>query len=175
MPESDITPVEQSLRLWAKTLRSLAEPDRCRQLVDLLSEGDADGLERLLEPTQVLQFGACIDVVDTLIKLVNFGPGHFEEQCSVIARLRPLTLSMSAGNIYKLSDGRFVFVTEAEWWSYYDRASQDPAWMEQNRDLLKTLGIISCVQVWVPDDRIISIDRSRTICFPDVVNPFDMA
>lgn len=172
-PEFDDLPPEGRLKLWADALNSLATPDVSRQLIGALDEGDRGKFEELLGPTRLFQHGGCIDIVETLTKIVNFGRGKFEDRCTVIPRIRPLAPSHTHGSPYILSDRRVAFVTSATWWSYYDRALQDPDWLAHNRDFLRALGIIICTQEWVPDQTLVSIERTRTICFPDVIHPYD--
>lgn len=107
-----------------------------------------------------------------LTAVINFGPGHWEEECGVIVTFPPLNPSKTSGKGYRQPDGQIIWVSEAEWWEYYDRASNDATWFAQNIPFLKTLGIVTCTQKWVQDSQLIEIDKSRTMCFPTVTDPF---
>jgi hypothetical protein len=170
--KTELLALTERLQLWGKTLLSLAEPDKSQRLVEVLNSGDGAGLTALVGDRLFAQ-GTCIDVVDTLTRMVNFGPRQSEERCEVIARLRAPNPSTVNYKVYRLNDGRLVAVTEADWWAYYDRAAQDQAWLAQNRDLLRALGIITCVIVEVSGTQLVTIDRSRTMCFPGVTRPWD--
>jgi len=160
------------MQLWAETLGSLAPPDRSAQLVDILNQGDRIELERFLG-SGLFEAGSCIDVVETLTRILNFGPGRWEEQCEIAQILRPVQPSTSSGRVFTFPDGRAHFVTDAEWWAYYDRALNEPDWKEGNVPLLKALGILLCTRKLVRDEQLVTIDRSRTICFPAVLNPYE--
>jgi hypothetical protein len=169
----DSLPLQDRLRLWGDTLQSLAEPARSERLVQALNEGNRDALERLVGD-RLFSLGSCIDIVEILTRVVNFAPPTLEERCAVIpGRIRPLVPSTTDGAFYRLFDGRFVWVSEAEWWKYHDNAVNDAAWLMANHDLLLALGIIACHWENVPGGRIVQIDRQRTLCFPAVNNPFD--
>jgi hypothetical protein len=172
MPKPESLSLSERLRLWGETLTSLSEPDRSRRLVHVLNNGDRRALMELVGE-RLFEQGGCIDVVETLTRVVNFGPSTSEERCEVVQRLRQPNPSSVNSQLYRLNDGSYLSVTDADWWAYYDRASQDPGWLAQNRELLKALGIIACVTVVVPNDQLVSIDRSRSICFRDVARPWD--
>lgn len=172
MSKAELLALTERLQLWGKTLLSLAEPDKSQGLVDVLRSGDRAGLAALVGDRLFAQ-GTCIDVVDTLTRLVNFGPRPFEERCEVTIRLREPNPSTVNYKVYRLVDGRLLAVTEADWWAYYDRAAANPVWLAQNRDLLKALGIITCVMVEVSGTQLVPVDRSRTMCFPGVTRPRD--
>lgn len=171
MPELPSQNIVDRLRLWGETLTGLADDERSQQLVRVLNEGDVRGLERLVGRGLFSQ-GGCISVVDTLTRVLN-GGFRPQERCEVLPRLRPFDPSTTDGRIYRLSDGRFLFVTDAEWWAYYDHAAQDPAWLSENRALLRALGIVTCSIRLVASNEIVSVDRSRTLCFQDVTRPWD--
>ena len=173
MPTRDLLPLPDRFRLWGETLLSLAEPDRCERVVQALNDGDRDGLERLIGE-RIFAQGGCIDVVETLTHVANFSPVTREERCEVVIILRPPNPSATSGKIYRMPDGRYVWLSEAEWWAYADRAAENPAWLKANHDLLLALGIIACHWVDVPSGQVITVERERTICFPTVVNPFDV-
>lgn len=163
---------DERLKLWAETLSYLADPERSGRLVDALNEGDRAQVEALLEPTRIFQFGGCIDIHEVLTAVINFGRGHWEDECEVIVRIRPHNPSQTSGKGYRLPNGQTIWLTEAEWWEYYDRALQDPTWFAQNIPFLKALGIVACTRKWVQDSKVVEIDRSRTICFPTVTDPY---
>ena len=75
MVEREPLAPDERLRLWAEMLIHLAEPEQSKRLIEALNQGDRKQLEPLLEPTRIFQFGACIDVVQVLTAVVNFGPG----------------------------------------------------------------------------------------------------
>jgi hypothetical protein len=76
------------------------------------------------------------------------------------------------GRYYRLSDGTIVFISERLWFDYHKRALEDAAWREANQSFLQALGILHCHQVLVSDSEVVTIDRSRTLCFPTVVTPY---
>lgn len=162
----------ERLMLWSKALSLLAHEDVASELVSALEAGDRERFEALLEPTRLLSIGVCIDVVDTITKVINFGPGHFEERCEVVLILYPPTPSDVNGRLYRLADGTVVFVSERLWFDYHKRAAEDPAWREANKGLLQALGILRCYWEIVSDSKLVSIERSKTLCFPTVVNPY---
>ena len=163
----------ERLMLWSKALRSLADEDVAPQLVSALEAGDGARFEALLGPTRLFQIGGCIDIVDTITKIINFGPGHFEERCEVIPTLYPPSPSDVDGRLYRLPDGTIIFVSEKLWFDHHKRAYEDAAWRAENKSLLETLGILRCHQVIVSDSKIVTIDKSKTLCFPTVVNPYE--
>jgi hypothetical protein len=172
MPEREARSPDERLKLWAETLSYLAEPERSGQLINALNEGARPQVEALLEPTRIFEFGACIDVHKVLTAVINFGPGHWEDECEVIIRLPPHNPSQTTGKYYRLPNGQATWFSEAEWWEHYDRALNDPTWFAENIPLLKALGIVACTQKWVEDSKLVEIERSRTICFPTVTDPY---
>jgi len=172
MVEREPLAPDERLRLWAETLVHLAEPEQSKKLIEALNQGDRPQLEALLEPTRIFQAGACIDVVRVLTAVVNFGPGHWEDECEVVWKLAPMNPSPVNGKYYLFPDGRFTFVSDADWWGYYRRAQDDPNWLAQNKDLLIALGIITCTRRFVPNEKLVQDERSHTICFPTVTDPY---
>ena len=162
----------ERLMLWSKALRLLAREDVASELVAALESGDGKRFEDLLGPTQLFEVGGCIDLVETITKLINFGPGHFEERCEVVPTLYPPSPSTVNGRAYRLADGNYIFLTESQWFEYHKRAGEDPAWRAANQAFLQALGILRCYQEWVSDSELVSIERTRTICFPTVIDPF---
>jgi hypothetical protein len=162
----------ERLMLWSKALRMLAREDIASELVSVLEAGDRERFEALLGPTRLFQIGGCIDIVDTITKVINFGPGHFEERCEVVPTLYPPAPSEVEGRLYRLPDGTVVFVTERLWFDYHRRAGQDAAWREANKSFLEALGILRCYLELVSDSEIVSIERTKTLCFPTVVDPY---
>ena len=165
------TAVER-LMLWSKALRMLARDDIASELVSVLEAGDREKLEALLGPTRLFQIGGCIDIVDTITKVINFGPGHFEDRCEVVPVLYPPAPSEVEGRLYRLPDGTVIFVTERQWFDYHKRAGEDAAWREASRSFLEALGILRCYVELVSDSEILSVERKKTLCFPTVVDPF---
>ena len=165
------SPAER-LMLWSKALRLLADEEVASQLVSALDAGDRERFEALLGPTRLFQIGVCIDIIDTITKIINFGPGHFEERCEVLPTIYPPAPSEVNGRYYRLPDGNIVFISERLWFDYHKRAAEDPAWREANKSLLETLSILRCHQEPVSDSEVVSIDRSKALCFPTVVDPF---
>lgn len=162
----------ERLMLWSEALRVLAHEDVASQLVLALEAGDRERFEALLGPTRLFQVGGCIDVVDTITKIINFGPGHFEERCEVTPALYPPSPSDVNGRLYRLSDGTVVFISERLWFDYHKRAHEDPTWREANKSFLQTLGILRCYWEIVSDSKLVTIERARTLCFPTVVTPY---
>jgi hypothetical protein len=168
-----IAPLD-GLQVWAETLGSLATPERGGKLVDVLRRGDRAGLEELLGP-RIFQLGGCIDIVRTMTAIVNFGRGHYAPQCQPVQTIRPFRPSQTDGRLFQFPDGTINFVTDAEWWDYYDRAAREPGWSAENQALFVALGIlVGCeVLVWTPDEELVSITQTIPICFPTVVNPYE--
>ena len=161
----------ERLKLWGDALNTLAQGDIAVKLIAVLEAGDRKGLEALLGHTRLFQIGGCIDIIDTITRVVNFGPGHFEERCDVVYRIAFEPPSETDGKIYQLPDGTFVFISERFWADYAARAQQDPAWRYQNKAFLKAIGVLRCSFVWVPDYAIVSGITTKTICFPTVITP----
>jgi hypothetical protein len=162
----------ERLRLWGEALMMLGQEDMTANLLETLEMGDLNRLEGLLEPTHLFQRGVCIDIVDTITKVINFGPGHFEERCQLVNRVFFEPPSDTNGRGYLMDDGRHVYVTEREWADLYAQAQNDPAWREANKPLLRALGILHCSWVLVPDDQIITISRTQKMCFATVISPY---
>lgn len=162
----------ERLELWSEALGLLAREDVASQLVSALEAGDRARFEELLGPTKLFQMGTCIDIVETITKVINFGPGHFEERCEVVPTFYLDPPSDVEGRLYRLPGGTIIFVSERLWFEYHKRALEDPAWRAANKSFLQALGILRCHMELVSDSEIVSIDRSRTLCFPPVVNPY---
>ena len=162
----------ERLMLWSKALGMLAQEDVAFQLVSALEADDRERFEALLGPTRLFQIGVCIDIYDTITKIINFGPGHFEERCEVVQTIYPNSLSDVNGRYYQLSDGTIVFISEHLWFDYHKRALEDAAWREANQAFLKALGILKCHMELVSDSELVTINRNRTLCFPTVVTPY---
>jgi hypothetical protein len=161
----------ERLKLWGDTFTLLAEHDVAAKLIAVLEEGDRMGLEALLEPVGLFQTGECIDIVETITKVINFGPGHPEERCQLVYRIFFNPPSDTKLEQYQLPDGTFMSITEREWLDYFERAERDPAWRDANRPFLKALGILKCAMVNVPDDAVITINKTKRICPPFLVSP----
>jgi hypothetical protein len=159
------------VQLWADALHSLGTPELGGQLVDILNRGDRHDLEHLLPPG-LLETGGCIDVVETLTKVLNFGPGRWRETCEMALALLVGKPSATAGRIFIFPDGIAHFVTDAEWWADYRHATDDLEWRAENKELLKVLGILVCSRTFVADDQLVQLNRSQTICFPAVLDPY---
>jgi len=162
----------ERLMLWSKALRYLAEEGIASELLLALNTGDRERFNALIGPISFFEPGACIDIVDTITKVLNFGAWHMEERCEVVLILYPPSPSAVNGKLYKLADGTFVFVSERLWFDYHKRASEDPAWRAANKSFLEALGILNCSWVPVPDLELVSVERSKTLCFPTVIDPF---
>ena len=169
MPET----AAERLRLWSEALGYLAQEEIALQLVSALQAGNREHFEALLGPTRIFQIGGCIDIVETITRVVNFGRWHFEERCDVVPTFYPPAPSDVNGTLYQLPDGRVVFVSQKLWFDYHKRAAEDPAWRAANQAFLQALGIIQCRTVIVSDSELVSIERARTICFPTVVDPYE--
>jgi len=74
-----------------------------------------------------LRTTACIDIVETITKVINGFTSVFEEVCDLVTVLRPLEPSLTRGRAYRLPDGTIRWISEAEWFELYDRAASDPA------------------------------------------------
>lgn len=160
------------LMLWSKALDFMAQEEIASQLVPALEAGDRERLEALLEPTGLFQAGFCIDIYETITKIINFGPARPVERCEVVQAVPLFSPSEDNGRVYRLPDGTYVFVSDKLWFDYHKRAAEDPAWREANISFLKALGILRCYTDWVPNSKLVSIDRSKTLCFPPVVTPY---
>jgi len=168
--QSKIDLMTERLKLWSDALNMLAQPEMAAQLITVLEAGDRKSFEALLVPTRLFQIGGCIDIVDTITHVVNFGAGHFEERCNVAPAIATHPLSETEGKIYKLPDGTFVLISERLWAEYATRAQQDAVWREQNKEFLKAIGVlIRCSWVWVSDSTIVTVKKTGTICFPTVI------
>jgi hypothetical protein len=161
----------ERLKLWGDALNTLRREEVIPKLITILEDGDRKGLEDLFDllDVKLFQIGVCIDIVDTVTKVINFGPGHLEERCQVVSILEPA--SEIDGKIYKLPDGSYVFITDRVWADYSKRAQEDPIWREQNKAFLKAIGVLRCHMELVPDSAIVTLNTSKTMCFPTVISP----
>jgi hypothetical protein len=166
-------PPEDRVRLWADALDYLAEPDRTKELIEVLNHGDRAQLEALLEPTRILQTGGCIEGVEILIGVIHHGGWHFEEKCSLVFKPRPIDPGYATGKYYRLPDGTYAWFSDAHWWEYFDRAASDLEWRKEHKDLLVALGILVCETRRVPNDEIVTAEKKYRFCFPTVIDPFD--
>lgn len=169
--QSKIELATERLKLWGDALNILAQPETAARLIEALEARNRKGLEAVLKPTRLFQIGGCIDIVDTITKVINFDKGHFEERCDVVSTIVIEPLSETEGRAYQLPDGTFVLISERLWADYSARAQQDLAWREQNKAFLKAIGVLRCSWVWVADLTIVSVDKTKTICFPTVITP----
>lgn len=161
----------ERLKLWGEALMTLAQEDIPARLIGVLEEGNRKELQALLGPVRLFQIGDCIDIVETITKVINFGPGHFEERCHLMYRLWVEPPSQTRGRVYRLPDGNFVWISEYDWAEYFKHAENDPVWREANKEFLKALGILSCTYEHVPDSAVVTINKTQKICFPTVISP----
>ena len=171
--QSNIKLAAERLKIWGNALNMLAQPEMAARLIEVLEAGNHKDLEAVIERTGLFQKGVCIDIVEIFAKVVNFGPGQFEERCDVVVINFITPCIQGAGKFYKTPAGSITYITDCEWRAFYERAQRDLAWRDQNKEFLKAIGVLTCSMVWVPDSKIVSVDRTRTICFPAVINPRD--
>ena len=82
--QSKIELAQERLKLWGDALNMLAQPEMVARLIEVLEASDRKGLEAVLEPARLFQIGGCIDIVDTITRVVNFGKGQMKERCDVV-------------------------------------------------------------------------------------------
>jgi hypothetical protein len=173
MDGNTIEMAAERLKLWGDVLTTLGREDVVPKLIPILEAGDRKGLEDLFDMLDVklFQIGVCIDIVDTITKVINFGPGHYEDQCEIVHRLFVEPISDTNGRIYQLPDGSFVFVSDRQWVDYATRAQTDAIWRDQNKAFLKAIGVLRCHKVLVSDSQLVTLNTSKTMCFPTVISP----
>src|SRR5262245_945354 len=99
----------------------------------------------------------CVQISQTDTKFAQTGGLQLTEKCEVVNTLRPPNPSPTSGRGYKLDDGTYLWLSDAEWWDLMDKAVADQAWQDDNRDLLVAVGILTC-----------SPDAIRTISRVDI-------
>jgi hypothetical protein len=165
--DEDVEVVAARLGAWSDALGKLSDPSACRQLLTALDEGDGDVLRKLVDGWQLPGPARCIEIVDTVTRFVHTGDYVPRESCSFVNIIRPLAPSTTSGRGYRLPNGTFLWLTEAEWWQMFDRAVHDEAWRKENHDLLVAVGILVCTFELVPTVERFDIDKRYTICTPE--------
>jgi hypothetical protein len=165
--EEDVEVVTTRARAWSAALRDLSEPAACRELLGALDEGDGEALHKLVDEWRLPGPVRCIEIIDTITRFVHTGDYEPTESCSFVNTLRPLAPSTTSGRGYRLADGSFLWLTEAEWWQMFDRAAHDESWRKENHNLLVAIGILICTFEMIPTVTRFDIDKRYTICTRD--------
>lgn len=163
--DQDVEIVAGRLAVWATVLGGLADPTACRNLLSVLDQGNGKAFHELLDGWGLPDAG-CIEIVETMTRIVHTGDYQPVESCSFVNRLRPLQPSTTSGKGYQLRDGTVLWLTEAEWWEMMDRAVHDDGWRKANHDLLVDVGIMVCTFDLVPTVARFDFDKRYTICPP---------
>jgi hypothetical protein len=165
--DEDVEVVTARMRAWSAALGNLSDPAACRQLLGALDEGDGEFLKKLVDGWAFPGPVRCIEIVDTITRFVHTGDYEARESCSFVNTLRPLSPSTTSGRGYRLPNGSFLWLTEADWWQMFDRAVNDESWRKENHDLLVAIGILICTYEMIPTIERFDIDKRYTICTPD--------
>ncbi len=164
--DQDVELVTGRLRAWSDALAGFADPALCRGLLTVLDEGDDAGLHKFIDQWHLPGEPSCVEIVETITRFVHTGDYEPVETCTFAHKLRPTSPSTSSGKGYRMPDGTFLWLTEAEWWSMYDQAVNNEAWRRANHDLLVAVGIMFCTFELVPSIARFDIDKRYTICTP---------
>lgn len=164
--DEDVELVAGRMKAWSAALGGLADPVVCRRLLTVLDEANGAGLHKLVGKWQLPGEVRCIEIVDTITRIVHTGDWEPVEKCELGTKLRPLNPSTTVGVGYQLPDGSFLWLTEADWWQMMDRAVADEAWRKANHDLLVAVGIMFCTFELVATIQRFDIDKRYTICTP---------
>jgi hypothetical protein len=114
----------------------------------------------------------CVDIAETVTRLVQTGDYQVKEVCSVVNVLRPPNPSTTNGRGYRIADGRILWLTEADWWELMDKAVGDEAWREANHDLLVAVGILTCHLELVPTINLVDVTKQYQFC-PPTWDPYE--
>jgi hypothetical protein len=114
----------------------------------------------------------CVDIAETVTKLVQTGDYQVKEVCTVVNMLRPSNPSTTNGRGYRIADGKILWLTEADWWELMDKAVGDEAWREANHDLLVAVGILTCHLELVPTISRVDISKQYHFC-PPTWDPYE--
>jgi hypothetical protein len=164
--DTDVDLVASRLKTWSVALAGLADPAACRELLTILDEADGAALHKLMEGWRLPGEPVCIEIVDTITRIVHTGDYEAVETCAFVNKLRPPTPSTTSGVGYQLPDGTILWLTESEWWQMMDHAVNDEIWRKQNHALLVAVGILFCTFELVPSIQRFDIDKRYTICPP---------
>jgi hypothetical protein len=164
-PQDNIAQAAQMLRAYGELFIELSDERRCEELLGAFQFGDGGRLMKLIGDRPPFESRTCIDVVRTLTAAINTGGWTPQEVCEIPQFLKPSMPSQTDGKYYRMPDGRFMFVSEAEWFDLYDRAVAEADWRQANSELLKVLGILVCTPQLVPSVQIISIEQPQKLCF----------
>jgi hypothetical protein len=163
--DQDVEVVAGRLRTWGEVLGGLAEPDRCRSLLEVLDSGDVKGFHRLLDEWG-FEGVHCIEIAERFSQLVHTGDYDLTRVCEFVQRIRPPNPSPTTGRGYRLADGRVLWLSEADWWDMVDHAVRDEAWRRANYDLLVAVGIMTCHFDLTPSVQRFDITKTYQICPP---------
>ena len=164
--DEDVELVAGRMKAWSGALAGLSDPKACRRLLTILDEGNGAALHKLVDKWRLPGEIRCIEIVDTITRFVHTGDWEPVEKCEFVNKLRPSMPSTTTGIGYKLPDGSFLWLSEADWWQMMDQAVADEAWRKANHDLLIAVGIMFCTFEMVATIRRFDIDKRYTICTP---------
>jgi len=125
----------------------LAQEGVTGELLSVFADGDGNAFHSLME--RAFGFGPaplplpeCIEECQLITRIINTGPGHYEETCFW-------------SFVPALSD------TDCQRMISVIRERCDPTAV---REVLKGVGLLACRWDWVPDTKIVQEDVCRTIC-----------
>jgi hypothetical protein len=160
-----IAQVSKVLGAYGELFTDLADPRQTEALLGAFRSGEGARLMKLVGDRPPFTAATCIDIVRTLTAAINTGEWNGREVCEIPNVLRPPSPSTTNGKYYRMPDGRYVFVSEAEWFDLLDRAVAEPDWREANHELLQVVGILVCTWQLIPSVQIVTIEQSQTLCF----------
>lgn len=164
--EEDVELVSERMRLWSEALAGLAEPEVCRAFLGALDRGDAKEFRGILERWRLPMVASCLEIAETATRIVHTGDYEAQEVCAFAQLLRPIRPSQTDGRGFAMPDGTILWLTEAQWWEWYDRAVADEAWRDANHATLVAVGIMRCHFELVPTILRVDITKRFTVCTP---------
>jgi hypothetical protein len=164
--EADVELVSERMRLWSEALAGLAEPQLCREFLEALDTGDGDRFRELMSRWRLPMVAGCLEIAETATRIVHTGDYEATEVCAFAQVLRPLVPSPTDGRGYRMPDGTVLWLTEAQWWQWYDQAVADQRWRDANHAALVAVGIMSCHLELRPTILRVDVTKRYTICTP---------
>lgn len=164
--ESDVELVSERMRSWSEALAGLAEPELCREFLVALDTGDADRFRELMSRWRLPMMASCIEIAETATRIVHTGDYEAQEVCDFARTLRPPVPSQTNGRGYRMPDGTILWLSEAQWWEWYDRAVADETWRDDNHAALVAVGIMSCHFELEPSILRVDITKRYIVCTP---------
>jgi hypothetical protein len=103
--DADVEVVSGRLRTWSEVLGQLSEAEQARSLLTALDSGDAKAFGELIGFGERFPSAPCVEIVETVTRVVHTGDYEPTRVCSFVDRLRPKHPSAVSGRGYRLADG----------------------------------------------------------------------